>query len=101
VDGNARPTLCCFAQCEFQQASQTRIGSGFNTPSSWPVPLFITVVDDCGDLINSGNVIVSFSDGDPPIPRGRPWQAILMLLHLSDDRRAIGAFRTYFIENAM
>ena len=46
----------------------TSIGSGFNTPTSWPVPIFVTVVDDCGDLINSGNVIVSFSNGDAPIP---------------------------------
>jgi uncharacterized protein (TIGR03437 family) len=46
----------------------TSIGSGFNTPTSWPVPIFVTVVDDCGDLINSANVIVSFSDSDPPIP---------------------------------
>jgi uncharacterized protein (TIGR03437 family) len=46
----------------------TSIGIGFNTPTSWPVPIAVEVVDDCGDAVNTGNVIVSFSDGDPPIP---------------------------------
>ena len=45
----------------------TTIGSGFNAPAAWPEPLVVDVVDDCGNLFNAGSVIVSFTDGDPPI----------------------------------
>jgi uncharacterized protein (TIGR03437 family) len=45
----------------------TTIGTGFNTPAAWPTPLVVQVVDDCGNAFNTGSVIVSFSDGDPPI----------------------------------
>ncbi len=45
----------------------TTIGTGFNTPAAWPTPIVVQVVDDCGDAFNSGSVIVSFSDGDPPL----------------------------------
>ena len=68
--GHARETTTAPPTCTASKLLPvfTSIGGGFNTPTSWPVPIFITVVDNCGDLINSGNVIVSFSDGDPPIP---------------------------------
>jgi uncharacterized protein (TIGR03437 family) len=68
--GHARPQTTAAPTCTPSKLLPvfTSIGTGFNTPTSWPVPIFITVVDDCGDLIDSGNVIVSFSDGDPPIP---------------------------------
>ncbi len=45
----------------------TTIGSGFNAPAAWPTPLVVDVVDDCGNAFNTGSVIVSFTDGDPPI----------------------------------
>jgi uncharacterized protein (TIGR03437 family) len=45
----------------------TTIGSGFNAPAAWPAPLVVDVVDNCGDPFNTGSVIVSFTDGDPPI----------------------------------
>ncbi len=45
----------------------TTIGTGFNTPAAWPTPIVVQVVDDCGDAFNTGSVIVSFSDGDPPL----------------------------------
>ena len=45
----------------------TTIGSGFNAPAAWPDPLVVDVVDDCGNPFNTGSVIVSFTDGDPPI----------------------------------
>ncbi len=45
----------------------TTIGTGFNTPAAWPTPIVVQVVDDCGDAFNTGSVIVSFSDSDPPI----------------------------------
>ena len=45
----------------------TTIGTGLNVPAAWPTPIEVQVVDDCGAAFNNGSVIVSFSDGDPPI----------------------------------
>ena len=45
----------------------TTIGTGFNAPAAWPTPLVVDVVDDCGNAFNTGSVIVSFTDGDPPV----------------------------------
>jgi uncharacterized protein (TIGR03437 family) len=45
----------------------TTIGSGFNAPAAWPEPLVVDVVDDCGNPFNTGSVIVSFTNGDPPL----------------------------------
>jgi uncharacterized protein (TIGR03437 family) len=45
----------------------TTIGTGFNAPAAWPIPIVVDVVDDCGNGFNTGSVIVSFTDGDPPI----------------------------------
>jgi uncharacterized protein (TIGR03437 family) len=45
----------------------TTIGTGFNTPAAWTTPIVVQVVDDCGNAFNTGSVIVSFSDGDPPL----------------------------------
>jgi uncharacterized protein (TIGR03437 family) len=33
----------------------------------WPVPVTTEVLDDCGNPHESGSVVVSFSNGDPPI----------------------------------
>ncbi|HLG99220.1 MAG TPA: hypothetical protein VKX49_23115 [Bryobacteraceae bacterium] len=45
----------------------TSLGTGFATPVAWPNALSVQVVDDCGNSINSGNVSVSFSNGDAPL----------------------------------
>ncbi len=45
----------------------TTIGTGFNAPAAWPTPIVVDVVDDCGNALNNGSVVVSFTDGDPPI----------------------------------
>ena len=45
----------------------TSIGSGFSVLAAWPISIIVEVVDDCANAINTGSVIVSFSDGDPPI----------------------------------
>jgi uncharacterized protein (TIGR03437 family) len=45
----------------------TTLGTGFNTPAAWPTPIVVQVVDDCGNAFTNGSVIVSFTDGDPPI----------------------------------
>jgi uncharacterized protein (TIGR03437 family) len=45
----------------------TTLPSGFNSAAAWPTPIVVQVVDDCGNTFNNGSVIVSFSNGDPPI----------------------------------
>jgi uncharacterized protein (TIGR03437 family) len=45
----------------------TQLGDSFNVPTSWPVPLEVTVVDDCGTFVNQGRVVSTFSTGDPPL----------------------------------
>jgi uncharacterized protein (TIGR03437 family) len=45
----------------------TTLPTGFNAAAAWPTPVVVQVVDDCGNAFNNGSVIVSFSNGDPPI----------------------------------
>jgi uncharacterized protein (TIGR03437 family) len=45
----------------------TSIGTGYTAPVAWPAPLIVQVVDDCGAAVNTGSVIASFSNGDPPV----------------------------------
>ena len=66
----------------------TSLGTGFNAPSAWPVPLIIEVVDDCGNSINNGSVTVSFNDGDSPVPLlatgGGTWSGTWVPVSLSN-----------------
>jgi len=48
--------------------TQTGLTSNFSQPASWPVPLSILLVDDCGNKIVNGQVVTTFSNGDPPLP---------------------------------
>lgn len=41
--------------------------NNFALPAAWPVALEANVADDCGNPFTSGQVVVSFSNGDPPI----------------------------------
>jgi uncharacterized protein (TIGR03437 family) len=58
----------------------TSIGQSFTVPAGWPVALQANVVDDCGNPLDQGSVVVSFSNGDPPLNLlslrgGGQWQA--------------------------
>jgi len=46
----------------------TALGSGFRVTAAWPTPVELLVVDDCGDKMTSGSVVLSFSSGDPALP---------------------------------
>ena len=46
----------------------TVLGQSFSLPAAWPVALDIVVTDDCGNPVNAGSVVASFSNGDPPLP---------------------------------
>ncbi|HEY2858764.1 MAG TPA: IPT/TIG domain-containing protein [Terracidiphilus sp.] len=45
----------------------TQPGASFNLPAAWPASLAVSVVDDCGSPLTTGNVRISFSNGDPPL----------------------------------
>jgi uncharacterized protein (TIGR03437 family) len=45
----------------------TLLSSGFNATAGFPGQVAVQVVDDCGTAMTTGDVITSFSNGDPPI----------------------------------
>jgi len=48
-------------------ATQTGLVSNFSAPAAWPTPIAITLVDTCGGIVSSGQLIATFSNGDPPL----------------------------------
>src|SRR5205807_782420 len=57
------------AACSPTQAVPTQTGlvNNFSAPTSWPTPLEVILVNDCGALITSGQIVSTFSNGDPPL----------------------------------
>jgi uncharacterized protein (TIGR03437 family) len=47
--------------------TQTGLTGSFSSPASWPVPLSILLLDDCGNSVSSANVVATFSNGDSPL----------------------------------
>jgi uncharacterized protein (TIGR03437 family) len=45
----------------------TSIAAGSTAPVAWPTLVSVQVVDDCSNSFNTGSVIASFTNGDPPI----------------------------------
>jgi uncharacterized protein (TIGR03437 family) len=45
----------------------TMLPNGFTATAAWPVPLEVSVVDDCGSPLKSGTVGALFSTGDPAL----------------------------------
>lgn len=58
------------AGCVAKQVVPTQTGlvTNFSAPASWPVPMEITLTSDCGDPVPSGQLVTTFSNGDPPLP---------------------------------
>jgi uncharacterized protein (TIGR03437 family) len=48
--------------------AQTGLLGNFSAPVAWPTPLTIQLVDDCGNFVSTGQVVATFSNGDPPLP---------------------------------
>jgi uncharacterized protein (TIGR03437 family) len=48
-------------------ATHTGLVSNFLTRAGWPTPLNVRLIDNCGDLIPNAQVVLSFSNGDPPL----------------------------------
>jgi uncharacterized protein (TIGR03437 family) len=42
-------------------------GNGFSSPAAWPSPIEVQVTDDCGTPVPNASVVVTFSNGDPPL----------------------------------
>jgi uncharacterized protein (TIGR03437 family) len=47
--------------------TQTGLVNNFAQPLSWPTPLTVLLVDNCGNPIPIGQVVATFNNGDPPL----------------------------------
>ncbi len=58
--------------------AQTGLVNNFFAPAGWPTPLQILLFDDCGSPVNNGQIVATFSNGDPPLalPLANPSQAL-------------------------
>jgi uncharacterized protein (TIGR03437 family) len=45
----------------------TGVAGGFSAPAGWPTPVQVRVVDNCANNVTNANVVLSFSNGDPPL----------------------------------
>ncbi|HVW87632.1 MAG TPA: hypothetical protein VHB50_23255, partial [Bryobacteraceae bacterium] len=48
--------------------TQTGLVNNFAQPVAWPTPLSIQLFNDCGIAVPDGQVVATFSNGDPPLP---------------------------------
>ena len=48
--------------------AMTSISGSTQITAGWPVALNVEVADDCGGVQDAGSVVVSFSNGDAPVP---------------------------------
>ena len=47
--------------------TQTGLVSNFAAPASWPTQLEVQLVNDCGSSVTNGQIVTTFSNGDPPL----------------------------------
>ncbi len=47
--------------------TQTGLVNNFAAPASWPTPLEIQLNDDCGNPVANGQIVATFTNGDPPL----------------------------------
>jgi uncharacterized protein (TIGR03437 family) len=47
--------------------AQTGLLGNFAAPVAWPTPLTIQLVDDCGNYVVNGQIVATFTNGDPPL----------------------------------
>ncbi len=73
----------------------TSLTQGFVIPASWPLPIQVQVVDDCGNPQTSGQVATDFSNGDPRLAlislQNGLWQGIWLGHNLSSGQIVITA----------
>ncbi len=58
--------------------AQTGLVNSFSAPAGWPTPLAIILSDDCGQAVTNGQIVATFSNGDPPLalPLANPGQGL-------------------------
>jgi uncharacterized protein (TIGR03437 family) len=66
VSGNIIPRAVGCVASKLAPA-QTGLVNNFSQPAAWPTPLAIQLSNDCGGLIANGQVVATFSNGDPPL----------------------------------
>jgi uncharacterized protein (TIGR03437 family) len=47
--------------------TQTGLVTNFAAPAAWPTPLEIQLSTNCGNPVTNGQVVATFSNGDPPL----------------------------------
>jgi trimeric autotransporter adhesin len=65
IDSSSTPAVCTPSVLDGMITSQSL--SGFQTTVGQPTPLQVTIFDNCGNNLNSGTVVASFSNGDPEV----------------------------------
>jgi hypothetical protein len=48
--------------------AQVGLVNNFSEAVAWPVPLSVALSNDCGSVVTSGQMVATFSNGDPPLP---------------------------------
>jgi uncharacterized protein (TIGR03437 family) len=48
--------------------TQTGLVDNFSVPAAWPTPLSVQLYDTCGSAVGNGQLVATFSNGDPPLP---------------------------------
>ena len=48
--------------------TQTGLVDNFSVPAAWPTPLSVQLSDTCGSSVGNGQIVATFSNGDPPLP---------------------------------
>jgi uncharacterized protein (TIGR03437 family) len=64
ADRSAKAAACSPTQLV---PTQTGLVNNFAQPLSWPTPLTVLLVDNCGNRIPNGQVVATFNNGDPPL----------------------------------
>ncbi|HTM50376.1 MAG TPA: putative Ig domain-containing protein, partial [Bryobacteraceae bacterium] len=45
--------------------TQTGLVNNFSAPAGWPTPIVLRLTDDCGEPVPNGQIVLTFSNGDP------------------------------------
>ena len=67
--GESVPRAASSASCKPSKLVPvfSELFNNFTTPAAWPVAMQAMVADDCGVPFTAGQVVVTFSNGDPPL----------------------------------
>jgi uncharacterized protein (TIGR03437 family) len=66
VSSNAQPRASGCTPSMLAPA-QTGLVNSFFAPAGWPTPLQVLLFDDCGSVVGNGQIVATFSNGDPPL----------------------------------